>query len=112
VCPEELCTAVAHREALVYDVSANELRDLWHELVIRQPLVELLDGDDATLYYNYEAKTPVLQFPDTITVWFIPVSLTRSTLAIYSRSHYGHSDLGANKKRIDAWLDELDAAVR
>jgi uncharacterized protein (DUF1499 family) len=34
-----------------------------------------------------------------------------STLAVYSRSFYGRSDLGANKKRLDAWLEQLAARL-
>lgn len=111
VCPKELCTAVAHREASVYEVSASELHRAWDEVATRQPGVTFLGGDDQTGYYDYEARTPLLRFPDTVTVWFIPISMTRSTLAVYSRSHYGYSDGGANKKRVDAWLAELDGLL-
>ena len=111
VCPKELCTAVAHREAGVYEVSASELHRAWDEFVTRQPGVTFLGGDDQSGYYDYEVRTPLLRFPDTVTVWFIPISTTRSTLAVYSRSHYGYSDGGANKRRVDAWLAELDGLV-
>ncbi len=111
VCPEELCTAVAHREAAVYEVSATELHGHWQSLITRESGVTFLSGNDQSLYYDYEVRTRLLRFPDTVTVWFIPISLARSSLAVYSRSHYGYSDGGANKRRVDAWLAELDVVV-
>jgi uncharacterized protein (DUF1499 family) len=37
-----------------------------------------------------------------------PIAPDNSTLVLYSRSVYGYSDLGVNRKRLDIWL----AAVR
>jgi len=33
-----------------------------------------------------------------------------STVAIYSRSRVGHSDLGKNRKRVEALIDTLSSA--
>ena len=48
-----------------------------------------------------------MRYPDSITVRFLPLEEGRSTLAIYSRSHYGRSDFGVNKERVDGWLASL-----
>ena len=34
-----------------------------------------------------------------------------STLVLYSRSVYGHSDLGVNRARVTAWLAALDRTL-
>lgn len=106
VCPPDLCRqAKPHLESPVFELSVDELRQRWMERIASQPRVSELssDGDQ----YDFEQLTPLIGFPDTVTVRFLPAGEGRSTLAIYSRSHYGHSDLGANKKRIRAWLELL-----
>jgi uncharacterized protein (DUF1499 family) len=57
--------------------------------------------------FDYVQRTAYWRLPDIITVRFIETEHGRSTLAVYSRSVYGHSDLGANKARIEAWLAKL-----
>ena len=72
----------------MFDVSVEQLRELWREVVAVQPRVELLAEDEEGQQFD----------------WFISVSSSQSTLAIYSRSIYGESDFGVNRERIDAWL--------
>jgi uncharacterized protein (DUF1499 family) len=31
---------------------------------------------------------------------------------VFSRSRFGQSDLGANRKRMEAWMAAIDAAVQ
>lgn len=52
------------------------------------------------------AKTRLLKFKDDISIRVVP-SGQGAALAIYSRSRVGHSDLGANRKRVQALLEEL-----
>jgi len=56
------------------------------------------------MQYDYIQRTALMRYPDSITVRFIALGSNRSTLGIYSRSHYGKSDLGVNEARIRAWL--------
>ena len=49
------------------------------------------------------------RFPDLIAVQFMDEKGGTSTLAIYSRSVYGHSDLGVNKARTMGWIRDLNA---
>jgi len=50
----------------------------------------------------------LMRFPDTIDVEVFPVGTDQSTLAIYSRSLVGYSDLGVNRARIARWLAALE----
>ncbi len=104
VCPQGLCIAKPHAEAPTFDVSVGELQEVWLELVNESDSTTLLSRDDTIRQFDFETLTPLVGFPDTATVRFLPVPGGGSTLAIYSRSHYGRSDLGANKKRVDRWL--------
>jgi len=110
VCPPDFCAAQAHEQSPVFEVPAEELRNRWMRMTEGLGRVALLSRDDERLQYDFEARTPVILFPDTVTVRFIPLDERRSTLAVYSRSHYGYSDLGENRRRVQKWLRMLREA--
>jgi uncharacterized protein (DUF1499 family) len=60
---------------------------------------------------HYVARSAVFNFPDLITLQVSPAPPDGATLVIWSRSVYGESDLGVNRKRVVAWLSALDAAL-
>lgn len=108
VCPPGLCrNAQPHLEAPVFDLSVEQLRDRWLERVQQQPRVRLLSKAPPREQYDLEQTSALVGFPDTITVRFLPAGEGSSTLAVYSRSHYGYSDLNVNEKRVRAWLELL-----
>ncbi len=90
----------------------QQLQDAWFELIATKPDTRVISADEAARQFDIETLTRLVGFPDTITVRFLETPEGGSTLAAYSRSLYGRSDLGANKKRLDAWLAELDARLR
>jgi len=53
----------------------------------------------------------VFNFPDLIMAQVTPATPDSSTLIIYSRSLYGHSDLGVNRKRVETWLAALQTKL-
>ncbi len=103
LCPPGICTS--HADSPVFDVSVDQLRERWREVVAAQPRLELLAEDGQQ--FDYVQRSARFRFPDIITVLFISVSPSQCTLAIYSRSIYGKSDFGVNRKRIEAWLKIL-----
>ena len=107
MCPPGLCDADPHADSPVFDVSVEQLREGWREVLAVQPRVELLVEDEEGQQFDYVQRSARFRFPDIITVRFISVSSSQSTLAIYSRSIYGKSDFGVNRERIDAWLKTL-----
>lgn len=112
VCPADFCPrAEAHRAAPVYDVPVSVLRDAFLKMAGEQKRTTLLERDDAALKYEFVQRTAILRFPDYVSVEFIATGAEQSSLAIYSRSQYGYSDLGVNKKRINGWLDLLAAEL-
>ncbi|MDH3593599.1 MAG: DUF1499 domain-containing protein [Rhodospirillales bacterium] len=106
-CPPGFCSANPHADSPVFDVSVDRLRERWREVVAVQPRVEFLAEDEEGQQFDYVQRSVRFRFPDIITVRFISVSFSQSTLAIYSRSVYGKSDFGVNRERIDAWLKPL-----
>lgn len=106
VCPDGYCRETPDMAAPQFDVPPEQLRDRWLERIGDLPRVRLIAEDAADLQYDFEQRTPLIGFPDTVTVRFLPAE-DGSTLAVYSRSHYGRSDLGANEKRVRRWLDLL-----
>ncbi len=107
MCPPGFCDANPHADSPVFDVSVEQLRGRWREVVAVQPRVVLLAEDEDGQQFDYVQRSARFRFPDIITVRFISVSSSLSTLAIYSRSIYGKSDFGVNRERIDAWLKTL-----
>ena len=55
----------------------------------------------------YVVHTAVLGFPDIVTVEFVALGSDRSSIALYSRSRYGRSDFGKNRRRVARWLSQL-----
>jgi len=57
------------------------------------------------------ARSAMFNFPDLVTAQAAPAGADTSTLVLYSRSVYGYGDLGANRKRVAAWLAALDRTL-
>lgn len=108
--PDGLCTASrADRMASVYTLPAGRLRQAFLRVALGGPRVSHVLSDDVGLYDNLVARSALLRFPDLIAARFMDVGDGKSTLAVYSRSVYGHSDLGVNRKRVLGWVGELAA---
>ncbi|WP_162938122.1 DUF1499 domain-containing protein [Kiloniella sp. EL199] len=111
LCPKDFCQASAHQESPVYKTPVDELRAEWLAFIKKRPRIEAslelgtVEGEN--LQYDFIQRTEWMRYPDSITIRFIPLGPTTSTLAIYSRSHYGKSDFGVNEQRITNWLSQM-----
>ena len=74
-----------------------------------QARVFSLKAYDPQLQAHYVARSALIGFPDLVTVQVLDLGAGGSGLVLWSRSVYGHSDLGVNRKRLKAWLAALDA---
>ncbi len=110
-CPPGLCPAISDLVAPVYPVPAQALRQALAEVLKREERLQRVASDDAAMTDRYVQRSKLLHFPDTITVRFLDRPGGTSTVALYSRSQLGHSDLGINRARIERWLAALTAAV-
>ena len=107
VCPPDLCGQEPDHASPVFDFPATELRNIWFSMIGNEPRTDWVASNEEIQQYDFLQRTRLMRFPDSITVRFLALQEGRSTLAIYSRSHYGHSDFGVNQERIEAWLDAL-----
>ncbi len=106
-CPEGFSNITPQKLSPIYPVSLDELDSAWQEMIKRQPHIACLASDLARYKFTYQQKTKYLRFPDTINVELLPLSENTSSIAIYSQSRYGYSDLKTNQKRVYHWLEEL-----
>ncbi|MFD2205657.1 DUF1499 domain-containing protein [Kiloniella antarctica] len=107
VCPKGYCISPPDFVSPRFAQSATDLKNSWMAIIAAEPRIERGAVDDTALQYEFIQRTKWIGYPDSITVRFISLSETSSTLAIYSRSHYGKSDFGVNEQRIRAWLVAL-----
>jgi len=91
-------------QAPVFEMAAPDLAALVDEFIAAQVYVTRLAGHPETLMMTYIQRSMSMGYPDYITVKIIPMDGEKSKLEILSRSRFGHSDLGVNKRRVDHWV--------
>lgn len=93
----------------VFPTTADALFQRVQDVVGGQKRTTIVSADPATRQLRYIAKTPLIGFKDDIDIEVVPVDENATTLAIYSRSRVGYSDLGANRKRVEELIALLTA---
>ena len=68
-------------------------------------------GELSTGLITYECRSKLFGFPDYVSIKFEYIDELTSSIAIYSRSRFGRSDLGKNRARIVKWLKVLRTEV-
>lgn len=93
----------------VYAVPPAELMKAFNDMALAQPRTERLAGTpDGQGFVTYVQRTPLVGYPDYISVRAVSAGNGQSALVILSRSRFGKSDLGVNRARITQWLEVLD----
>lgn len=106
VCPDGGCpVGTAHRASPVFAVPAAQMQDRVDAFLASDPAVSVESRRNGTI--DAVVRTPLMRWPDWVTLQVIPLDAGRSTLAVFSRSVYGVRDMGANRARVEAWLDSL-----
>lgn len=73
-------------------------------IAMATPRTTRLSGSVAEGMVTYVTRSAMLGFPDYATV-----RQDGTQLVIYARSRFGRSDLGVNGKRVQGWIDALQA---
>lgn len=60
---------------------------------------------------QWVVRSALFRFPDIVAAELVP-GVAGAGLFLYSRSLFGWSDLGVNRRRVEAWLAALEAALR
>jgi uncharacterized protein (DUF1499 family) len=94
--------------APIFPISSADLA-VKFDAIARGAGSDVVGGSAAEGSVTYVQTSRFLGFPDYVSVKFIEIDATSSTLAIFSRSRLGKSDLGVNKKRVEAWLGQLSS---
>ena len=98
------CEATADAPAPEFALPALAQAALLREWLGRQAEVQLAPQGEDPLAILAVAKTTVFGFADVVAIRVLPLPENHSTVAIYSRSMVGESDLGANQERVEAWI--------
>jgi uncharacterized protein (DUF1499 family) len=109
VCPKDYCNIKPDVDSKTYPVSAETLHHLWLKSIKNEPRFKLLHSEKERL--EYVQRSFVFRFPDYVSVYFLDVGNNESRIALLSRSKYGHSDFGVNKKRVKRLLKNLNKEV-
>lgn len=108
VAPEGFCEAAsADFVPPVFNMDCGALFDRLIAHIRSQTRWSNLLTDSSAWRLRCIAATPWLRFKDDIDIQLIPVNTKTTTLAVYSRSRVGYSDLGANRKRVEALIASL-----
>jgi len=109
LCPPGICPhAKSDFEAKTYDMPPPALLTRLSAIVMSEPNTGALYCVLCETQARFVQYSRLMRFPDTIDVEVFPVGTDQSTLAIYSRSLVGYSDLGVNRARIARWLAALE----
>ena len=90
-----------------YGLAPEALFAAVQRVALAQPRTFAQVAYPEALQAHFVARSALMNFPDLIAVQVTP----DSGLILWSRSVYGHSDFGANRKRLEAWLLALESAV-
>lgn len=109
-CPQDYCLAKPDEITPLRSVPADRMRYIVREAIDAQPDVVLISEADEGLRLVYQQDGGWLDGLDTVTVEIVDADQGVSGVAIYSESP-GGSDMGANRRRVRAWLAAIDAAI-
>ena len=94
-----------------YRIPADRLFSLVQSVAADQPRTFQAAVYADQRQVHYVARSVVFNFPDQIMVQVRAETPDTSDLILYSRSVYGESDLGVNRKRLQAWLAAIDTKL-
>ena len=111
-CPPGYCPADEAIASPVFPLPWERLHEYWTEVISGAKRIETIVADPDDRRFVYIQHSPTFRFPDIITVEFVPLGPNRSSIAIYSRSRYGHYDFKKNRKRVGKWLVLLEKVAQ
>ena len=90
-----------------FAMTDQELFSKLNDIIAAERSFGSLQSDPDARRLKFVATTGLMRFKDAIDIEIIAIDDGRSTLAIYSRSRIGYSDLGANEKRVKKLIGKL-----
>lgn len=97
----------ADAPAPVWDATPEALMEALAAAAATAPHTEILAGSPDALHATWVQRSALMRFPDYVSARALTTE-GGATLAIWSRSRYGHSDLGVNARRLQDWIARID----
>lgn len=110
-CPPGYCQAAEAVTSPVFNVPWERLREYWIEMISAEKRIVAVVADHPRRFV-YIQHSQLFRFPDIITVEFVQLDPTRSSIAVHSRSRYAEYDFAKNRKRVEKWLALLQRMAR
>ena len=108
--PAELLAASApDGPAPVFEAPAAQVFSTLKEVVQQDSSTSSLQVDEDARHLCYAAK--IFVFQDDVDVKVVEIAADKTELAVYSRSRVGYSDFGVNRKRVEALVQKIRAAL-
>ena len=108
--PEGACGAAADGPAPVFDAGPDQVFAAAEAVARGMDRVSEIETDAGTRALSFTQRTKLMRFKDDVDVAVVPHG-TGAALMIYSRSRIGHSDLGANEKRVGVFTEAVRARL-
>lgn len=108
-CPKDYCNQTPNQISPIFNVPVQILDEALHAMLKAQQRIQFVAENKQQHQYTVIQRSRIFRFPDTINIKLIEMNDHHSTLAIYSRSKYGYSDMGVNQERVQHWLSQLTA---
>ncbi|OAJ33577.1 DUF1499 domain-containing protein [Piscirickettsia salmonis] len=93
-----------------FNCSVDKLQQLCLKHITNQARTTLYRGDN-NVQTHYIQRSLFFRFPDIISIEIQAVNQDTATLFLYSRSVYGYSDFGVNKRRVKNLVKELNKEI-
>lgn len=110
VAPDGLCNnATPDQESPIFPMQPSDLSRKLRGVVDSEGSWKDLSVSEDGLKMHFVAVSSLLRFKDDVSIEILPdaANPAQSALAVYSASRVGHSDLGANGKRVRGLLSML-----
>jgi uncharacterized protein (DUF1499 family) len=95
----------------IYPVPPARLQEAVRAVAAAQPRTFLAADFAAERQTHWVVRSAVFNFPDLVTAQIADAGPDSSTLVLYSRSVYGRSDFGVNRRRLNDWLAALRTKI-
>lgn len=109
-CSKGLCRN-ASAEAPSFALPPDRLLQIVRQAALAQPRTTLAADRSGERRLDFVQLTAILRFVDSISIGVAPLPDGRTGLIIYSHSNLGRGDLGANRKRVEAWIAAITEAA-
>ncbi|MBB5514938.1 uncharacterized protein (DUF1499 family) [Rubricella aquisinus] len=96
-------------EAPIYAANPAIIALALDEFALRQPRTERIAGTPESGWMTYVQRSDLMRYPDYVSVMIFELEDGNSTIALFSRSRFGHGDMGVNGDRMRRWLGTLSS---